>query len=212
MWTGDPNGGFGFPKIVCMDEVYNNRALYYPDGKMHVLAGIKYFVPCPEMLQIDDESSSADGPSSPKKRRIIKELIDSMIVFSRDIILKLSDGSELRAFVSKLTEHSTVFADLLSPKNLEKLNGVLEVSGISRKVMIALLHFVYCGEVEDVDDISMELFKAACDFKIEKLQEICTKSIIETDLDYDNVIEVLKLADAHQNAKMFVGCCKTIKL
>lgn len=196
--------------------IYKNQHIYFPDGKLRLMFAIKFFVR-PVLYTGELRENNSLGPPPQQKRKIVQNLFDSLIVSKFDIKLVFSDGSVLKANTKMLAIKSTVFASLLTPERLREMNGTLMIKDFSRKVMIELLRFIYCGEINKIKDekVQVELFKAASFYKIEKLPNICAKSIKESSL-YDKthktVLFYAKLAIEYECDQLLTECCKIIHL
>lgn len=85
---------------------------------------------------------------------------------------------------------------------------IIEFKG---SVMRELLRFIYHGLVKNIEEVDVELLKAATVYQIEKLPEFCAESIVAR-LNYENVIEFVQLADLYNLEVLFDHCCAVFVL
>jgi hypothetical protein len=55
----------------------------------------------------------------------------------------------------------------LTTNCIEAQTGIIEIRDITASVMEGLIQFMYIGKVENIDLISIDLFKAADKYKVE---------------------------------------------
>lgn len=72
--------------------------------------------------------------------------------------------------------------------------------------MQELLRFIYFGNVENISEIDVELYKAADVYNIADLRPICLQSI-NSGISNENVVKVAEFADQHDLNDLFIKCC-----
>ena len=88
---------------------------------------------------------------------------------------------------------SQVFKKMFESDMKEK-NGVIEISDFDPAIISDLLMYIYTGEAPNLKTLAKELLFAADKYDLQGLVFICMQQL-ETDLTFDNVAEVLLLAD-----------------
>lgn len=127
-----------------------------------------------------------------------------------DFELKTSDGAVLKVHKCVLATRSPVFYAMLKTDMKEIQTGSADVPDISLKVMKELLRYIYCGEVENVQELASELVYAAEKYQLKALKKICLQELISS-LDVGVVIESLTIAHQVTDAsELFDKCLEVI--
>lgn len=107
-----------------------------------------------------------------------------------DVVLKF-EKEEIKAHKFILSARSYLLA-----KQLEETN-IVSLSNISPTIFKILLDYMYCAtlNVSDIDTI-IDVYKAAEEFIIPRLQEKCSR-ILQERVTCDNVRSILRLADEY---------------
>lgn len=63
--------------------------------------------------------------------------------------------------------------------------------------MLEFLHYIYCGTVNAIDEVSEELLYASSKYDVADLRPLCVASLAKK-LSLSNVFEILMLADLHE--------------
>ena len=92
-----------------------------------------------------------------------------------------------------LASVSQVFQKMFESDMQEK-NGVINISDFDSAVIFDVLTYIYTGEAPNLKTLAKELLFAADKYDLQGLVLICMQQL-ETDLTFDNVAEVLFLAD-----------------
>lgn len=130
---------------------------------------------------------------------------------SNDLIdINTDDGTVLKAHKNLLSLKSIVFEAMFTIGMKETWSKSVDVIEFDGPVMRELLRFIYFGKVQNIEQINVELFKAAKVYEIAKLPEICLPSIIAT-VSQENVYERVLLADVYELEELFQQCCSVIK-
>lgn len=127
-----------------------------------------------------------------------------------DILIKTDDGMTLRANKAVLSEKSSVFQSMFSIDMEEAASQSVDIIEFKGPVMQELLRFIYFGNVHNIEQLNIELFKAAKVYEIAGLPEICLKSIT-AGVDFDNVVDIAQFADVYDLDHLFNDCCEKIQ-
>ena len=92
-----------------------------------------------------------------------------------------------------LASVSQVFQKMFESDMQEK-NGVINISDFDSAVIFDVLAYIYTGEAPNLKTLAKDLLLAADKYDLQGLVFICMQQL-ETDLTFDNVAEVLFLAD-----------------
>jgi speckle-type POZ protein len=75
------------------------------------------------------------------------------------------------------------------------------ITDISKEVFTELLRFIYCGRLQNLENIAMDLLKAADRFGLEKLKEICESQLLNG-VNNDTAQEMFQLAHRMDLARL----------
>lgn len=126
-----------------------------------------------------------------------------------DVEISTDDGVNIRAHKSILSDKSEVFRALFATEMEEADSNSVDIIDFTGPVMQELLRFIYFGNVHNIEDVNVELYKAADVYDIELLREICLKSISDG-VSRDNVTELVKFANQYSLDDLFSKCCDKI--
>lgn len=129
-------------------------------------------------------------------------------VVCTDFQLKTNDGKVLKAHKTILAARSQVFYAMLKPDTKEAKESSVDVPDFDSKVMRELLRFIYCCEVERVDEMAHNLVYAAEKYQIDELKEVCIESLI-CSLSIENALKSFVIAD-YINAEELTRECLDI--
>ncbi|XP_033212144.1 speckle-type POZ protein-like [Belonocnema kinseyi] len=111
-------------------------------------------------------------------------------------------NKEFTAHKNILASRSEVFATMFRVKMSEGLTSKVEVEDIEPVIFEKMLRFIYSDKVDDLKPAEASpLFFAAHKYDLEKLKNICIKSLYEN-LSIENVIQTLLLADLYSLGKL----------
>lgn len=127
------------------------------------------------------------NPLSDYKRMLETEALS-------DFKLIMNDNKTLKAHKAILSARSPVFFSMLTNEMQEANNNQVEIPDFDYETMKELLRFVYCGELQNLDEVATDLIFAAEKYEITQLKDTCASHIISR-LSIDNVIEALIIAD-----------------
>ncbi|XP_031786436.1 speckle-type POZ protein-like [Nasonia vitripennis] len=119
----------------------------------------------------------------------------------------ITEGRVLKVHKCILAKSSLVFAAMFEAEMLEKQDSSVEIEDIRYDVLLEMIRFIYVGKVKNMDDLAGELLAAADKYALEKLMVMCEDTMCKN-LNVDNVIEYVVLADVH---RMYVLKKKSIE-
>jgi speckle-type POZ protein len=123
-----------------------------------------------------------------------------------DFELKMNDGVTLKTHKTVLVARSPVFHKMLTTDMKEAATSSVDVPDFGSKTMRKMLRFVYCGEVENLQEVANDLIFAAEKYKIQQLKELCIDHII-SQLTRENVVDALIIADRVSKTKKLLKAC-----
>jgi speckle-type POZ protein len=126
-----------------------------------------------------------------------------------DFELNMNDGVILKAHKAILIARSSVFHKMLTTDMTEAATNSVDIPDINSKTMRELLHFMYSGEVENLDEIANDLIFAAEKYEIKQLKVLCIDQII-TKLTEENVVDALIIADRVSDTDKLLKKCVAI--
>lgn len=208
---------WGLILMPSKDLLENNSGLR-PDGTLHLRITIRAInltqkhdpnmtVTKESLIELlnlnanfNDSSSSADD-----------SVFDVITATSEsNVLIKTDDGMALKANKSVLSEKSSVFKSMFTIDMEEAASKSVDIIEFKGPVMRELIRFIYFGKVRDLEQINMELYKAAEVYNVQELREICLKSII-TEICQENFFDVVQFAELYDIRPVFDYCCNKIK-
>lgn len=124
------------------------------------------------------------------------------------VILRTSDGGELQASCSVLSQNSIVFDRMFTNDMQEKANRCVDVKEFSAAAMRAFLSFINVGAVESLETIDMELYEVGDVYQVDKLKLLCSNSMVSRVTNSEHASEILQFAALHD--ELFDRCCITL--
>ncbi|KAJ8675229.1 hypothetical protein QAD02_011015 [Eretmocerus hayati] len=121
-----------------------------------------------------------------------------------DIILSMK-GKTLHAHKSILANKSEVFAAMLTHNMAENQESCVDIEDVTCDVMKEVLRFMYSGKVNNLEDLSREIYLAADKYFIDGLKNKCERHLIKN-ISFINVFEYLNFA-ALNNAPILKDEC-----
>lgn len=202
--------------LIPSDVLVEERNTICPDGKLH----LKFTISTKDI--IDDEIVSLAGfrTSFASEQRDFNDPVPesnfsetddifNMITTSpeSDFLIKIDDGTVLKAHKSLLRKKSPVFDEIFS---MDMAIDSIDIIDFKGRVIQEMLRFIYFGNVQNIEQINIELLKAAKAYKIDELSVVCMKSIV-AGVNYDNVINIVKFADENDSKELFNLSCEKIQ-
>ncbi|CAL1285562.1 unnamed protein product [Larinioides sclopetarius] len=138
----------------------------------------------------------------------MKQLLDYGIFSDLTLVV---DSHEFHVHKAILSARSDVFSNMLAPRLGENSPDRIEIEDISKEGVQEMLSFIYTGRLADEmkEDILCELFYAAEKYKLWLLKKMCS-IIAANNLNNDNVLQILLLADKHHSLKLKDMCVRYI--
>lgn len=130
-----------------------------------------------------------------------------------DIITIITDdGIELKARREVLVEKSSVFKEIIEDMN-SPVHDKMIIKDFTSDVITQVLCFLHYGEVGDIQDIHVELFRASRVYDIPLLADICYDSM-NKGLSHENlekIVDTITIAHAYDLKSLFNRGCDKIK-
>lgn len=187
-WLNGRGWGVG---IITHAELFSNRQVYIPNGKIHVIVKV-VTRSCPKC--IDPSTNSVD---------VLTKLFETMM--HSDLTITSSGGDELKAHKAILCAKSDVFSAMFSTEMRESLSGIVESSDLDTNILKELIRFIYCNKVEGIESVDVELYAAAKRYQIVDLETICLQSIYGR-LSEVNAVDIALFADLYE-LNALLSCC-----
>lgn len=145
---------------------------------------------------IQDETSKDAGELMEKDYINIPPYIDQL--FKKKEFADFTfviDDQELKAHKCVLAAASPVFQSMLQNSNWkENVENKMEITDISVEVFEQLLHYIYLGNLTDLDKIAPELIYLAEKYDMPRLKTLCSKKLCEQ-IKKENAWRILEIAD-----------------
>jgi BTB/POZ domain len=129
-----------------------------------------------------------------------------------DLKIKTSDGKILNAHKSILAVRCPAFCEKFRTDMNQIDKAQVDFKEFDSNVVEKLLRFIYCGKIENFEEIASKLIFAAEKFQLVQLKEMCMQCIIQS-LSIENVIPSFGIATNISGTKeLFMKCveiCKT---
>ncbi len=109
-----------------------------------------------------------------------------------------------------LASHSPVFKRMLETDMKEKQEKVMTISDLDKEVISDMLTFLYTGSAPNLEIRAKELLNAANKYQLPRLMVMC-KDKLEEEIETENVIEIIQLADLHGVRELKRECLEFIK-
>ncbi|GBL93424.1 TD and POZ domain-containing protein 2 [Araneus ventricosus] len=121
------------------------------------------------------------------------------------------DSHEFHVHKAILSARSDVFLKLLTPRFRESSINQIEIEDVSKDGVQEMLHFIYTGRLVDevTEEVLCELFYAAEKYELWLLKKVCS-IIAANNLNNDNVLRILSVANQHNSLKLKDMCLRYI--
>ncbi|KAE8970630.1 hypothetical protein PF011_g26344 [Phytophthora fragariae] len=110
------------------------------------------------------------------------------------------EGSEVFAHRC-ICLRSSYFKTILAEEIVKNNAGRVEISGVSKRIFLSVLAYIYTDSVDIPEDKVMEMFTAANRYGIETLKQLCSQRLLKS-VGIDNVADMLLLAVEHGDASL----------
>ncbi|KAG8179758.1 hypothetical protein JTE90_022936 [Oedothorax gibbosus] len=112
------------------------------------------------------------------------------------------NGKTLQAHKAVLCSRSPVFSAMFEYDTTEKNTDAIKIPDVDVKTMKRMLAFMYTDSLEHIDcGGTMLLYSAADKYQVLVLKRHCS-SFLQSNIDTDNVFNILVLADMHQDEEL----------
>jgi BTB/POZ domain len=128
------------------------------------------------------------------------EKLFNNIEFS-DLSLILADGREVAVHKNILCARSPIFKEIM--KTLKE--SILKIEDVGSKAMLEFLRFIYCGYVNDIDEITSDLLLAAQKFDVPDLKPLCSVALARK-LTLKSALETIVLANKYGEKYLETHC------
>jgi hypothetical protein len=127
-----------------------------------------------------------------------------------DFTLLTSDQEPIYVHKNILSIRSPVFSAMVNSKMLEGISSQAMITDISSKAVKELIRFIYCGRVDNIDDVAEDLLYAADKYNLEDLKPLCACALAMK-LDKSNVLESYIMAELHDLYNLKKDCQNLIR-
>merc|ERR1719342_534683 len=86
---------------------------------------------------------------------------------------------------------------MLNSNMKEMQTGNVAIKDLDPKVLANLLEYIYTGSAPDIETLAKELFRAADQYQLMKLKELCEVKLCSS-IKVQNCIDLLVLGDLYQ--------------
>lgn len=203
-----PNHGLKTFNFFPQSELWEGPLNFFFDGHLKIFCQIKItFVP--DMGEWKEETEEEPKVIEINLKSDIQKMFNEGIF--ADFKIKTNEGKVFNVHKCFLATRSKVFEKMLSSDMKEVAEGVIEVSDLDYNTMKEVLRFIYCDEVENLDENARKLVYAAEKYELDGLKKICIESIVKK-LTTKNVVQALIIADRISGGeKMYEKCLKFIE-
>lgn len=103
------------------------------------------------------------------------------------------------------------FEAMIEEKVKDSYSNEATFEDIDSKTLMEFLRFIYCGKVNNIDDVALDLLSVAHKYRYKNLKKLCVASLMEN-VKEDNAMEILKLADAYNEKHLKDNCIDYIRM
>jgi hypothetical protein len=127
-----------------------------------------------------------------------------------DFIFVSSSQQEIPVHKMILSTRSPVFETMMETNMRESQEKKATIDDIDAKSLFEFLRFVYCGRVEGIEEVAIDLLYAASKYDVPDLKPICAIALFQK-LTNANVIETMMLAELHHETELLDFCIDYVK-
>lgn len=110
-----------------------------------------------------------------------------------DFTVVTSTNKKFHVHKSILAARSEVFSAMFDSDMVENKRNSMTIEDFDDEVIQELLRYIYCGRIENIEELSSSLLKAADKYLLEGLKIMCLENMCEA-VTFKNAIELLCLA------------------
>jgi len=198
--SGKNGSMWGRHKWLKLDEL-NDQPDLLPDGNLTIQCTVT--VIGPQKILSGSDLSANSNLIVHSQKQIVDHL--GKIFYDKnftDIKIKCH-GQSFDCHMAILAR-SPVFMAMFQSDMKEKENRTVHIDDFKIGVVGEMLKFIYTGDVSSPDaivEIASELLKAADQYQLDLLKNICEESLCST-LDANNCVEYLVLGDMYRTLKL----------
>lgn len=93
----------------------------------------------------------------------------------------------------------------------ETREGRVVIDDMTPNVLKELLRFLYCGQVQNMKDMCLDLFKVAEKYDIQMLKNQCELALIQN-IDYQNAMSMYMIGDMYNGEVLKEKAVQTLKM
>ena len=202
-------GRFKIRKFISHSELRENRDLI-PDDTLTIMCeltikggGVSLVDGGPSIL--------APGGNEERSTRNITENMEEVFKVAKftDVTIDCQ-GKQFPCHKAILAGRSPVFDAMFSPNFKEGIENKVEVVDVSADILEEILHFIYSGEVRDLNkQRTKHLLIAAEKYNLVDLKLLCEESLC-INMTVENVLDLIEIADLHDAANLRATALKFI--
>jgi len=188
-----PDGGTPSYKAALMpwQELMDHHQTLLPNNTLTLVVKLRYTF----TQTFNGEDGHRDdflNPNPPTS--LSSDLAEALKMADFTDMTIVCDKKEFHCHKFILAARSEVFAAMLRHEFLEKQNSRVDVKEIDSETMELLLYYIYTGQVQDFNKVSVvDLFKAADRYRLDDLKHVCEEELIER-VEASNAADILSLA------------------
>jgi len=141
---------------------------------LFICCGITHEEPIDELDEIDSDDDRIELNAH-------KEFGQNLFEIHSDGYFDLTiqvEGKELKVSKFALMSSSTVFRRMLScPNAIEAQTGIVKIEKMNYKTIEAMIQWIYLLEVENMEEVAEDLYRAADKYDVALLKKKCIKSM-----------------------------------
>jgi len=175
--------------LLTWEELMNHSQSLLPNNVLNLVVKLRYSFTQTHLGEDGHKDDFLHPPTS-----LSRDLGEALKMSDFTDMTIVCEKKEFRCHKFILAARSEVFAAMLRHEFLEKQNSRVDVKEIDAETMELLLHYVYTGQVQDFNKVSVvDLFKAADRYRLEDLKHVCEEELIER-VEASNAADILSLA------------------
>jgi hypothetical protein len=196
-------------KKVIVNNVSNVSPFlleYSISGMKQLVVNDTWFIRCEiqheePISELDESESDNDKKELIAYREFSRKLFALHLDGHSNLTIQVG-GKKFKAFKCILMARSDHFHRILSDQNsVEAQTGIIKVENTKPEVIEALLRWTYQVEVDNMEELAMDLYKTADEYKIASLKEKCAEIMMKS-LSKENLASRLILAYKHNEEKL----------
>ena len=193
-FTSESKGGYGFPKMIKIEEL---KKILQPDNVLNVMCSIEsYSCTDPDARIIDMKNLRESAADEDESENYFEALFADRRLADVTFIV---DDKELLAHKCILSVAGPIFSAMFGKTEEKSMKNTVKISDIAYQVFNEMLRFIYTRKVELLSDVAPELIFVAHRYGIRDLKEVCEVTLCKN-INLNNSLMLLIIADSY-NAK-----------